>query len=399
MKIFYYIAVFLTFVAISGCVKQFIPDTGVDPDLIVVEGLITDQPGAQAVKISRSIPLGLEADYNPVRGCSVWITDDIGTVYNLNESTNGTYLTNADFSGTIGRKYTLNIEVVHYDLVFHRRIVDMTLQSFPVEMLPVPDIDSLYYEKVLLTEENGFLFTGEGCQIFLNTTDPNDECKYYRWDYIETWKIVTPPYQRAINRICWVTNNSDDINAKTVDGLNENRIERLKVKFISNESDRLSERYRIQVNQYSLSEEEYNYWSDLEKITERSGSFYDKIPSAISGNIHCIGNANCQILGYFSVSAKKSKVLYIDEFFRGLADPYRHCVKDTLRNDGGSPFPPAGIFDFDGIYYWIIEYNTTSHPQYLITTEDRGCVDCTVRGTTEQPDFWTDPWGNVKKVH
>jgi hypothetical protein len=399
MKIFCCISVFLTIVVISGCVKQFVPETGVDPDLIVVEGLITDQPGAHTVKISRSIPLGTEADFNPVRGCHVWITDDIGTRYQLTESLNGTYLTNADFSGIVGRKYTLNIEVMRYDKRFNRWIVDLVLQSSPVEMLPVPDIDSLYYEKVQIREENGFPFPGEGCQIFLNTADPTERCRYYRWDYTETWKIVTPLYQRTINRICWITNNSDDINAKTVTGLNENRIERLKVKFISNGSDRLSERYRVQVNQYSVNEEEYNYWSDLEKITEQSGNFYDRIPSSVSGNIHSPGNPDRQVLGYFSVSAKKSKVLYIDEYFKGLLDQYNHCVEDTIRKEPGAPFPPESIIDYDGILYWIIELNTTSYPQYLILTDDKGCVDCTARGTIVKPDFWIEAWENIKKNH
>ncbi|MGB8489599.1 MAG: DUF4249 domain-containing protein [Bacteroidales bacterium] len=395
MKVFCCISVFLSIVVISGCVKQFLPETTFDPDLIVVEGLITDQPGRQVVKISRSIPLGIPADnIIPVRRCSVWITDNIGNRYQLTESVNGTYLTDADFSGIIGRKYTLNIEVVHYDS-YRKRIVDYAIQSSPVEMLPVPDIDSLYYEKVGIKEENGFSFPGEGSQVLLNTADPTGKCKYYRWDYNETWQIVTPKYQRSINRTCWVTNNSDEINAKTVTGLIENRIERLKVNFISNESDRLSERYRIQVNQYSLSEEEYNYWSDLEKITEQSGNFYDIIPSSVSGNMFCVGNNDDQqILGYFSVSAMKSKVLYIDEYFKGLVNPYRNCVKDTLR--GGSPFPPEGIFDYDGILYWIVELNT-SYPSYLITTEDKGCVDCTTRGTTVKPDNWTEAWEDTKK--
>jgi hypothetical protein len=385
-------------IIISSCVKQFIPETGTDPDLIVVEGLITDQPGRQAVKISRSIPLGIEANYNPERGCNVWITDDTGAKYQLTESVDGAYLTSADFSGIVGRKYILNIEVIHYTQPFNRKVIDFTLQSSPVEMLPVPDIDSLYYEKVQIKEENGFPFPGEGCQIFLNTADPTDECKYYRWDYTETWKIVTPSYQRSINRICWITNKSDDINAKTVTGMNENRIDHQRIKFISNESDRLSERYRIQVNQYSVNEEEYNYWSDLEKITEQSGNFYDIMPSSVSGNIYCPGNPDRQVLGYFSVSSVKSKVLYIDELFKGLVDPYRDCTKDTLRNDG-SPFPPEGFFDYDGILYWLVELNTTSNPSYLITTLDKGCVDCTTRGTTVKPDFWTEAWKDIKKNH
>ncbi len=102
--------------ALSGCVTEFIPDIAVDPEYIVVEGLITDQPGRHSIRISKSVPLGAPAEYEPLGGCTVWINDDLNNKFNLLESSAGTYITNNTFFGQTGRTYILNIQVVHYEL-------------------------------------------------------------------------------------------------------------------------------------------------------------------------------------------------------------------------------------------------------------------------------------------
>lgn len=399
MKYLGYLSAFILIITATGCVKKFLPESGTDPKLYVVEGLITDQPGRHTVMVSRSIPLGSQSESDPVSGCNVWITNHLGTKYVLTELPAGTYSTSSDFRGIEGTKYTLHIEVTHYDPFYKKKVVDLTLQSLPAEMLPVPPIDSLYYEKVNLTKENGFPTDGEGCQVLLNTADSENKCRFFRWDYSETWKIQAPTYQKTINNVCWITNNSDEINTKSVTGFSDNRIEALKVKFISNQSDRLSARYRIQVNQYSLDENEFNYWNDLEKITQQSGNFYDITPSSVTGNMYCSSDPDRQVLGYFSVSAKKTKTIYIDDYFKGLIDPYSQCLKDSVLRAPNSPFPPSGLLEYAGYNYWIVEIDTRNPPNYIITTDNLGCLDCTVRGTKVKPDFWKEEWETLKNTN
>jgi hypothetical protein len=382
-----YSIVFILLIILNACVTEFIPDIGVFKEFYVVEGLITDLPGRHTIRISKSVPLGTEASFEPVTKCGVWITDDNNYKYQLTEISDGTYVTSDDFCGEVGREYTLNVEIVHFKPPSPARIVDYTLRSFPVRMIPVPEIDSLYYEKTELKQEDGFIFPGEGCNVYINTSDPEGKCEYYRWDYSETWQIENPGFDGVINRVCWITNNSEDINIKSISRLSENRLDHFPIKLISNETDRLRERYRIMVNQYSLSEDEYKYWSDLEKITEQSGNLYDKIPASISGNMYCANDADIQVLGYFSVSAKRSKVLYIDEYFKGVPWPYLHCLQDSLIKKRGDLLPSP---EFLNILYYLVEDKWNTEAGFMITTTDRECVDCTVRGSTIKPDFWID---------
>lgn len=164
--------------------------------------------------------------------------------------------------------------------------------------------------------------------------------------------------------------------------LTQNRISRFPLKFISNETDRLAVRYTILVNQYSLSESEYTYWEKLQSISEEVGSLYDITPSSIPGNIFCIEDPAEQVLGFFSVSGKTSKRIYIDDNFLGLVNYYKECPADTIYGTGNIP----GL----NSYVWVIEDQSYAMPPYRVITEMKFCADCTVKGTTTRPAFWEE---------
>ncbi len=50
--------------------------------------------------------------------------------------------------------------------------------------------------------------------------------------------------------------------------------------FISDQTDRLMEKYSISVNQYSLNYDEYLYWEKLKRVTQDVGGLYDVVPSS-----------------------------------------------------------------------------------------------------------------------
>jgi hypothetical protein len=366
----------LSFLLISGCITKFVPETDEDPNLLVVEGLITDQPDVYKIKLSRSMPLGRKLTLKPLKGCTVSIVDNMGNAYLAKESaTIGTYLTTqGSFRGVVGRVYTLHIQTNNSTTTHY------SYRSIPMKLKAVPPIDSLYYEKVVIQERNELSQAKDGSQIYLNVLDPQGLCKFYRWDYTETWKFRLP--YAVPNNTCWITNNSNDINIKSTSVLTEDRISRFPLKFISSETDRLSVRYSILVNQYSLSEDEFTYWEKLQSISEEVGSLYDITPSSIAGNISCVEDPAEQVLGYFSVSAKTSKRIYIDDDFRGLVNYYSDCVSDTVFGRGTIPYLNSSV--------WIIEEQQYTSPPYRVLTDKQFCADCTVRGSTTRPPFWVD---------
>lgn len=351
-----------------SCVEKFVPVTEEEKELLVVQGLLTDQMETDTIKLSKSLPLGQISSARPVSGASVSFSDDLGNNYYLPETAPGTYIIPDYYPRAIGRIYSLHIQ---YN--------NLTYDSYPVEMKPVPPIDSVYYRKINIEKPYQFFAGVDACQIYLDTHDPSNSCKYYRWDFSETWMLrLKFPVE---NQICWINENSHYINVKSTAAFNESRINRFPLNYINNTTDRLQTKYSILVNQYSLSEDEYNYWDKLQSITAQVGTLYDIIPASVSGNIHCIENPDEKVLGYFSVSAKTSARIFIKDKFAGIIDHYSNCIKDTI------PYiDPPGL----GISVWIIDDEPYHIGPYRVTTADKGCADCTVRGSKTRPYFWID---------
>ena len=355
---------------LTGCVAKFLPEINEEKELLVVQGLITDGTGADTIKLTRSAPLGQSSAATPVEHSYVSISDDQGSTVSFWEMWPGTYVSPAYFHGVIGRSYVLHISV-------NSSAGNVNYESYPMEMKPVPPIDSIYYEKTVIEPAAGNFKGVDGCQIYLDTHDPENNCRYFRWDFSETW-VLRLPFP-VVNQICWISNKSSDLNIKSTAAFNEARVTRLPINYISNITDRLKTKYSINVNQYSLNEDEYAYWEKIQNVVVQVGGLYDFIPASIPGNIKCIENPGEKVLGYFSVSAKSSKRIYIKDNFEGIIDRYNNCVKGTIPY---SDTLKAGE--------WILDDEQYAIPPYKVITDDKGCADCTVRGTNIKPDFWKD---------
>jgi hypothetical protein len=363
---------------LNSCITEFIPVIDEKTELLVVEGLITDQPVSNKIKISKSLPLGTRSEAVPLSGCAVVINDDLGNVYHLWEKKPGIYSTDSTvFRGEVGRTYTLQISA----MLGTRNI---NYYSNPVEMKAVPPIDTVYYEKTVIAEPYDTYKGINGCQIYLDTHDPENNCRFYRWDFAETWKLRL--LFDVPNQTCYLSENSKDIFIESTAAFSEDRIRRRPVTYISNVTDRLRFQYSILINQYSLDEEEYNYWKKLKNMTVSVGGLHDVIPSSIASNIICVENPSEKVLGYFSVSSVSSKRIFIEDNFEGIIDQYASCPSDTLY---GGPDEIVGLgqiiwtlFDIPGIPF--------STPRVRIFTKTKGCADCTERGTIIKPLFWID---------
>jgi hypothetical protein len=362
-------------ILLNSCISQFLPQVSEDKEILVVEGLITNQHNPYTIKISRSLALGTRSVDNPVRGCQVTVSDDLGNTYSLSETSAGSYVSNPDqFTASVGRFYTLHVKT-------NADNNNLRYESLPTEMKPVPPIDSIYFHRKTISESNG-LPSQEGVDIFLDTHDATNSCKFFRWEYSETWEFRIP--YSVPNKQCWISDNSTLINIKNTSGLSETRVNAYPLAYISNESDRLRVKYSMLVNQYSLNEGEYQYWEKLQNFAQQVGGLYDMIPSSVSSNVYCIDNQAEKVLGYFSVSAASTKRFFIKDNFMGIVTPYTDdvCIADTVFN--------GGEIQNLNQYVWIIVNHPLPPPSYVVTTRIKGCYDCTVRGTNIRPDFWND---------
>lgn len=372
MRIIKYILFFIITLTFCGCVTQFLPEVEETRELLVVEGMFTDQ-SPNYVKLSKSFPLGEKKTSNPLSGCDVWIEDDLKQSIHLTEAEPGTYRTNS--IGVVGRKYSLSIRT-------NGRYGQYSFRSYPVEMQAVPAVDAIYYEKIPINPVGPFNIIPDYCQIYLDTHDPTNTTRFFRWDFTETWEFRLP-FDKALNPVCWITEQSKEINVKSTAGLTDAFVKRYPLHYITNESDRLKEKYSIVVNQYSISEEEFYYWEKLKAVTQQVGSLYDITPASIPNNIYCVENPAEKVLGYFSVSSTKSKRVFIDDYFREQPNFYNDCIHDTI--PGNYPVIPNL-----NTSVWVLDYSygPGADPPFTTITYTQGCADCTVRGSKIKPYFW-----------
>jgi hypothetical protein len=352
----------------KNCIVPYEPEYVENEEAIIVSGTITDQPGMNTIKLATSFPVKEAAFVKPLQGCTVWISDEMGKIDTLEEITRGTYGTDSvKFRGQAGKIYTLHIRT-------NKAYGNLNIESYPMEMIAVPEIDSIYYEKrdYILNK-----MPVEGCDIYLDTHDMTGNCSFYRWEYSETWEFQLPFDVKY--KVCWINEDSKDILIKNSAVLENRMVERFPIKSIKSPVDRLKIKYSLLVRQYSLSEDEYLYWDRVRNISEQVGNLYDLIPAAIPNNIYCIENPDVKILGYFSVSATRSKRIFIKDNFKGQNGIYAGCIADTLY-EGDARVNP----------YWVLFDRSNNRIPYKVITYDSTCADCRSRGTDIKPSFWDD---------
>ena len=163
------------------------------------------------------------------------------------------------------------------------------------------------------------------CRYMLDTHDPQNATRYYRWSYTETWQVHTSyysilQYDAASGSIvsrpdqiynCWPSQNSTNILLGSSAKLNVDVIHQAPLVFIPFHNSRLSVLYSIFVTQYALDSLAYNYWQAIKSNTEDVGSIFDPQPNQTKGNIHCVTDTSETVIGYIGAGTTDSIRFFI----------------------------------------------------------------------------------------
>lgn len=398
--------ILLTIVTLCTCIDPYDPQMKGYESLLVVEGLITDENASYEVKLSRTMQTGNSIPER-VSDATLYITDETGSRSDLENLGNGLYKTDSTlFRGAVGKTYTLHITTGD----------GRNYASEPCVMLPVPDIDSVYYEKEEEITDNQNE-TQKGIRIYLDSKGGGISNQYLRWQFEETWKFRVPMPKKfnyindttilpvnEINEFCWKHQKSSEILVNSIPPGEGNFIKKEPVFFIaSDKSDRLSIQYSILVKQFCISKKEYDFWDNLKQVNESGGDIFDSQPFPVISNIYNIDQPEERVLGYFQVSGVKQKRIFITfgELLKyDLPFYFDGCERSEVCPDD-FPVPPwASPFTFDYIYAMfdrdpkyafvepIYEIGTRILSKLVFTTVE--CSDCELRGTSLKPDFWID---------
>jgi hypothetical protein len=385
----------LLLILFTSCKKPYDPPGITAPNsYLVVEGVISSGTDSTIIKLSKTINLAANVTLNPVGGAVLTVESDQGAIFPLTETSTGTY-TAVALNLDITRKYHLRIKTAS----------EQYLSDF-VSVVNSPPIDSV-----------NFVIQNNGLTIYSNTHDPNNNTKYYRWDYTETWifhsqfdsffksngdTVLARDYINDQVYTCWTNSISSTIILNSSAKLAKDVIVDNPIIFIPSSSEKLSSKYSIQVRQYALTGDAYSFWENLKKNTEQLGSIFDAQPSQINGNIHSLTNPSEPVIGYVSVGSVSSARIFIaNQQLPAWADSPNDpsCILDsfyyayTPKGSTAAPVNQVNAF----INYKkgatnpeipIESISPPGSPPIGYTASEPSCVDCTLRGTNKQPSFW-----------
>lgn len=354
----------------TGCITEYNANVDEISNLLVVEGTITSD--TTIIKLSKSVGLSDEINnMTYIDHANVFVECDNGTTYPaLLRGGSGEYkipLPNLDSD----KKYRLKIYVDNDEYESDYRTPLMT---------PVPDSVSLSKEA-----------KGKPVSVHISTHGSGSSSVYYRWSYDEIWEIRSPlwatlykdengmikDYNEAtgpfnLGYYCWFYNKSNSLFLGSTGTASENRIVNRKLFEESPEDERFSYLYYIEITQNQLQKDAYDYFLNLQKNVESTGSIFGPVPSEMKGNITCVTNPDIPVIGFIEVSATtRVSRFYDNSYFYEF--PIR--IECEISTDGS-------LIDD---YYFLPYMMEDKAVSFALAT----CIDCRRKsGTKNKPDFW-----------
>jgi len=367
-------------VMLMGSCKELYnpPEIRQNPGLLVVDGVLHVGNDSSVIILSRTRNLDSAARVGELHA-NVSLVGPSGATYAFIEQGDGKYaVDHLDLNEQ--DLYRLNIKTND----------GREYSSDSVRAFHTPAIDSVFWRQ-----------DSVGVTISLNTHGGANDPRYYRWDYVETWKYETA-FQSLFDYVngalvrrapedqiyfCWKNFYSSDILLATTSKLSENIVIGQKIADVPRGSEKLGLRYSINIKQYAISQDAYNFWANVKKNTEQMGSLFDAQPSQLSGNMHCVSQPGEQVLGYVCASTVEQKRIYVNALDVDNWD-YKKYTSECAAPGAHTFISPAQAFEYIG---------RPNHLWIPLGTDNRGnfevvqlfCGDCREHGgTNKQPEFW-----------
>jgi hypothetical protein len=274
-----YIKISLLVILLVSCDEATELDLKQAPPRLVIEGVLTDQPQHQSVKVSWSADFYGSGETPRVNNATVSISDDAGEEHTFvhnprnHADSMGIYIPEVTFVGEVGRSYTLHVSV------------DGKLYEATDQLLNVIPIDSLKFQ-VNEDQEEEAEEPGKIYELLVFAREPQDEENYYLFKYYRNDSlIVFSPTD--------IYYSDDDLLAEKIDGIPS------PVYYAANDKARLEV--------YSLTRQGYIFYNDLSvSLTNDGGGMFGPIPATPRTNL------SNGALGFFQVSAVKAKETFIE---------------------------------------------------------------------------------------
>jgi hypothetical protein len=350
-----------------ACIERVELPVLYEGEVLVVDGSITDEQGPHVVKLYYNFPVRDDSQYSPpLADASVKIVDDLGNSEGLVQTKAGTYSTSENFRGVVGRSYQLQIETTE----------GKKYESELTTLSPAGAIADMYFEfRENSINENDLAQPQDAFFVFINSTGVDATPNLFRWRWKGIYFIETFPQLNVLREgigstpdplpcsgfiagpgglekigpceccYCWVHERNDDVNISDTRNVSGGKFNRVLIAKIPFERRRFTDRYHIEIEQLSLSENVYDFWRMIDIQKRGASDIFQPNAIKITGNVKSVSDPDEKVFGVFNVSAVSKRSLFID------------------RSDVPKPVFPSGMAPVD-------------------------CRTFRRNSTTEKPPFW-----------
>ena len=381
-----------------SCVESIDFGTESFESALIIDATISNEEKEQMVLLSRTYKFEEEGP-NPEIGASVNVVSN-GENYVFEEIEPGMYVSVNPFKAMPNVDYQLKIGTRD----------GRAYASSSTRLTQSAEMDELYLERE--SNDDGIA----GISIYVDSFDPTNSSKYYRYEYEETYKIIAPNWvandlivtnptwpfcsvelvKRPLNKkVCYNTVLSSDINLASTIGLTEDRVSKHLIRFIDDDNYIISHRYSILVRQFVQSKEAYAYYEALSKFSDDGNIFSQSQPGFFSGNVFSESNTSEKVVGFFDVSTVASQRIYFnyeDHYPDEALPPYASLCVPFAPLRFGNPCECCGGLisgiNFEGYKYLRLNEGELNGGPYVMVINE--CGDCTSLGSSTVPDFWID---------
>lgn len=246
---------------------------------VIIEGQVTDRPGYQFVKVSRSAGFYESGETPRITNANVSVTNDLGETVtfvhnpNAHPDSAGYYLPQNNFIGQIGRTYTLNVVADGQSYEAHDKMVD------------VMTMDSLRYQPNEFQEEDPEI-TGKIYELLMYAKERQGEKNFYLFKFYRNDSLT---YFNDTD----IYYTDDELLAENIDG------------FPSPVYYGIGDEAIVEV--YSISREGYVFYNDLSSnLNNDGGGMFGPIPATPRTNL------SNGALGFFQVSSVNTSALKVE---------------------------------------------------------------------------------------
>ena len=359
------IVVFLG-VILSSCTEIYHPEIDVQDDVLVVDALITDQPGPYKISLSYAQPFDMVNSYRPIPDAEVYVIDNLGNRADFHANWKGEYFSDPElFQADTLSVYTLIINTSDQEVY----------RSEPVQMVKTNTSETSYgffSKKQFLKEDvdgTQMMEEKDWVNIYLNTLITGKEIPGIRFEpklvifslyYMDpygqgdvlpfyAWRTYYPDIRVISEELAESTEAGGQIAYYDREICSFEYREFIKARDYRLEIDTMNSRivkYALIIDQYHLNESSTTFYSDLARQVQSENRIFDPLPLDVRGNITCVTHPDRKVIGLFEVSGCQQvafRILTRKDVNQVEVSPVEPLLPD----------PPLGSVPDEPPYFWI----------------------------------------------